>query len=122
MKVLIDMNLSPDWREVFERAGIEAIHWSTAGDPKATDREILAWARQRNYLVFTHDLDFGRLLALTRASGPSVLQLRTEDNLPETLAPLVLRTLHDHGELLERGSLVVLEPTTARARILPIKG
>lgn len=42
MKILIDMNLSPEWRETFGVHGFEAKHWSEIGDPKAKDREILA--------------------------------------------------------------------------------
>ena len=28
------MNLSPDWVEVFEQAGWQAVHWSNTGDVK----------------------------------------------------------------------------------------
>ena len=62
MKIVIDMNLSPDWIDVLREAGHEAVHWSTEGSARATDREILAWARERGYVVFTHDLDFGAQL------------------------------------------------------------
>jgi predicted nuclease of predicted toxin-antitoxin system len=31
MKILIDMNLSPDWVNYFAASGIEAIHWSRVG-------------------------------------------------------------------------------------------
>ncbi|MDJ0673802.1 MAG: DUF5615 family PIN-like protein [Calothrix sp. MO_167.B42] len=41
MKILIDMNLSPDWVGVFERYNIEAIHWSTIGEPSAKDTVIM---------------------------------------------------------------------------------
>ena len=52
--------------------GIEAVHWSTVGDPRATDATIIKWALDRGYAVFTHDLDFTTILALAGASGPSV--------------------------------------------------
>ena len=32
MKILIDMNLSPEWVAVFENHGWSAVHWSTVGD------------------------------------------------------------------------------------------
>lgn len=120
MKVLVDMNLSPEWEREFERHSIEARHWSKVGHPTARDREIMAWARENGYLVFTNDLDFGRLLALTHASGPSVIQVRTEDVLPETIGPLVIRALIQHRESLTTGALVVIDPNDFRARILPI--
>jgi predicted nuclease of predicted toxin-antitoxin system len=39
MKLLLDMNISPDWRELFSSEGIESVHWVTVGDPDARDRE-----------------------------------------------------------------------------------
>lgn len=44
MKIVIDMNLSPEWVSVFEAAGYEAVHWSSVGDIKAKDTVIMAWA------------------------------------------------------------------------------
>ncbi len=120
MKILVDMNLSPDWRGLLERDGIAAIHWSEVGDPRATDREILAWARERDCIVLTHDLDFGHLLALTHAKGPSVIQVRSQDVLPEKIGPLVVQALHQLEERLRAGALVVIEPAKFRLRILPI--
>ena len=38
MKILIDMNFSPQWSEVLGKYGWEVLHWSEVGDPKAKDR------------------------------------------------------------------------------------
>ncbi len=76
MKILVDMNLTPEWTGLFESHGWHAVHWSTVGDPRTTDRAIMSWARSNGYVVFTHDLDFGSVLAATRAQGPSVIQVR----------------------------------------------
>ncbi len=65
MKVLVDMNLSPQWVPVLERHGWQAVHWSSVGDPRASDSAILGWAKANGYVVFTHDLDFGAILAST---------------------------------------------------------
>lgn len=58
------MNLSPLWVPFLERNGFEAVHWSAVGAPTAPDTEIMDRAIAEGYAVFTHDLDFGRLLAL----------------------------------------------------------
>ena len=58
MKILIDMNLPPRWAKVFAAEGWEAVHWSEVGAPTASDREIMVWARENDYVVFSHDLDF----------------------------------------------------------------
>jgi predicted nuclease of predicted toxin-antitoxin system len=120
VKILIDMNLSPDWVSVLQQDGWQAIHWSTVGDPRATDREIMDWALAKSHVVFTHDLDFGTMLALTHATGPSVLQLRSDDILPDHLAGVVIAALRQHDTDLAAGALVVVDESKQRVRILPI--
>ena len=121
MKIVIDMNLSPQWVSVLEAAGYEAVHWSTVGNPQAADQTIMAWAVSNGYLVFTHDLDFGKLLAISQADAPSVIQVRTQDVLPSKLGNLVLNALRQFQSELATGSLVTINETQAKARILPIK-
>ncbi|MBW1778299.1 MAG: DUF5615 family PIN-like protein [Deltaproteobacteria bacterium] len=45
MKIVIDMNLSPQWVDFLNRTGHECIHWSEIGFPNASDREILGRAQ-----------------------------------------------------------------------------
>jgi predicted nuclease of predicted toxin-antitoxin system len=115
------MNLSPDWVEWLRSRGWNAVHWSAVGDPRATDEVILAWARANHYIVFTHDLDFGTLLALTNANGPSVIQVRAQNIFPAHLGRFVIAALRQHEALLEEGALVVVDESTARARVLPLR-
>jgi predicted nuclease of predicted toxin-antitoxin system len=46
VRVLIDMNLSPQWVEVFRKAGVHAVHWAEAGQPNAPDTEIMQYAAE----------------------------------------------------------------------------
>lgn len=114
------MNLSPDWVQALANAGFEAIHWSTVGDPRASDRTIMDWARVNGYVVFTHDLDFGALLAAAKTASPSVIQVRTQDVLPATLEPLVTAALRQFEPQLEAGALITIDQARSRVRILPI--
>ena len=59
IKILIDINLPPVWAQVLSEQGWDAVHWSAVGDPRAPDDVVLTWARDNQYVVFTHDLDFG---------------------------------------------------------------
>lgn len=120
MKILVDMNLSPAWITVLEDAGHEAIHWSTIGESKAPDKKILAWARSNGYVVFTHDLDFGAILAATKARYPSVLQIRTQDVSPSLLTDLVLSVFAQFQKNLIEGALISVDQDMSRVRILPI--
>jgi predicted nuclease of predicted toxin-antitoxin system len=120
VKILLDMNLSPEWVPFLASAGFDAVHWSTVGDPRASDSELMAWARATGCLVFTHDMDFGALLAATRAKGPSVLQVRVKNTMPSAIGADVVRVLHLRREAIERGALVTIDKANARVRVLPI--
>ena len=118
--LLVDMNLSPDWIPVLQRHGWQAIHWSGVGEERASDLEIMRWAAARQHIVFTHDLDFGRILALTREIGPSVLQIRAQNVLPDHLEGPVIAALNQHEADLTSGALVVVDESRSRIRVLPI--
>jgi predicted nuclease of predicted toxin-antitoxin system len=120
LNVLIDMNLSPDWTPLLQAAGWNAAHWSTVGDPRATDRTIMDWALANDHIVFTHDLDFGTLLALTHQTGPSVIQVRGENVLPDHMSGIVIAAIRQHEQDLENGALLVVEERKNRVRVLPI--
>lgn len=101
--------------------GFDATHWSSLGDPRAPDREILAYASSNGYIVFTNDLDFGAILAASGGSSPSVIQVRAADVSPGSLASTVRDALVQFAEWLDAGALVTVETSRLRARILPLK-
>jgi predicted nuclease of predicted toxin-antitoxin system len=121
MKFLLDMNLSPTWVRFLEENGFEAVHWSTTGEPSATDAVIMAWARDRGFVVVTHGLDFSALLASTEALGPSVIQVRTQDVLPDAVGSDVVRVLREHRAALDEGAIVSIDELASRVRVLPIR-
>ena len=121
MKILVDMNLSPAWVPFLANQGIDALHWSNVGAATASDTEILAYAASHAFVIFTHDLDFGILLAVRKQRGPSIIQIRTQDVLPDALGPLLLRTLGACRDHLESGAIVTVEPGQSRIRMLPIR-
>lgn len=120
MKILIDMNLSPLWVLFLEQKGFEAVHWSSLGPVAAPDSEIMKHAADHGYVVLTHDLDFGRILALERSSAPSVMQIRTQDVLPSIIGGLVVDALRAAKSHLKSGALVTVDPNQHRIRLLPI--
>ena len=120
MKFLVDMNLSPLWVEFLFQHGFEADHWSALGHPAAPDSEILAFASVNGYVVFTHDLDFGMLLAVNQARTPSIVQVRIQDVLPSSVGEAVLRAIRAAQPHLEAGALVTIDPARERVRMLPI--
>jgi predicted nuclease of predicted toxin-antitoxin system len=100
--------------------GLEAVHWSTVGDPQASDLEIFDFASANGWIVFTHDLDFGILLATLRTTAPSVIQVRSQDVLPSAIGELVLRAIQTGEPYFGAGALVIVDPARHRIRLLPI--
>ena len=80
----------------------------------------MEWAAEHGHVVFTHDLDFGTMLALSHATGPSVLQVRAQDVLPDTLGEVVAAALSQHNADLASGALVIVTQSNTRVRVLPI--
>ena len=115
------MNLSPAWVTLLAHSELESLHWSSVGRPDAPDVEIMSWARDNGYTVLTYDLDFGTILALTAASGPSVVQIRTQDVMSPQTSQSVIKVILRNRDPLQRGSLIVINESTERVRILPLR-
>ena len=114
------MNLPPRWKSYLEIAGMEALHWSEVGDPRASDQEIMNWAVDNGWVVFSHDLDFCALLAATRSRSPTVIQIRSDDITPEALGDLFVRSVKRFRNEMDTGALLVIEPGRSRIRLLPL--
>jgi predicted nuclease of predicted toxin-antitoxin system len=121
MRLLVDMNLTPRWVSRLRAGGHDALHWSEAGHHAATDHEIFEYARVHRRLLLSNDLDFPRLLAHTRQSGPSVVILRGEPLTPEVRGSSLLRVLQDCETELLAGAILSLDWSgRARFRLLPL--
>ena len=118
MRLVIDMNMSPDWVDRLRVAGHDVLHWSSVGAADAADDEILHWARERDRTILTSDLDFGTLLAMSGAQKPSVVQLRLGTTLSGRVGDLVERILRQTEADLAAGALVTIEADRLRLRPL----
>lgn len=115
------MNLAPAWIGFLGEHGFEAAHWSAIGDSRATDSRDLMWAHEHGYVVFTHDLDFSALLANAALAGPSVIQLRSQDVLPDAAGSRVIAVLREYADALAKGAIVTIDEVKERVRILPTR-
>jgi predicted nuclease of predicted toxin-antitoxin system len=121
MKLLIDMNLTPDWVLYLSEAGFQSVHWSSVGHNTATDIEILSYAQAEGYVIFTRDLDFSAFLAFSLENRPSVVQLRVQEVLPEDIGETVVQSLRQAEKELAVGALLSIDgPSRARLRFLPL--
>lgn len=122
MKFLIDMNLSPRWCGILQAEGWDSVHWSRVGIASAPDHELMQRALDEQRVVLTHDLDYGAMLAATKATGPSVVQVRTQDVRSQILAPLLVPILRQYENELDVGALLIVDEAKARVRLLPLAG
>jgi predicted nuclease of predicted toxin-antitoxin system len=122
MKFLIDMNLSPTWVVLLGEAVWDAAHWSVLGSPNAPDSEIMAFAAANGYVLITHDLDFGAILAVTHGRKPSVVQIRAENVSAEAIGRQTVAALRHLRAELEAGALLTIELDRTRVRLLPLRG
>jgi predicted nuclease of predicted toxin-antitoxin system len=120
MNFLVDMNLPPSWCQLLRDAGFGATHWSEVGRFDAPDAELFAWARARDHVVFTNDLDFGAILAATGSQKPSVFQLRSSDLDPARIGQQVIAALRMLESDLSAGALVSWDVARSRVRVLPL--
>jgi predicted nuclease of predicted toxin-antitoxin system len=121
MKLLVDMNLSPKWIALLHDSGWEAVHWSSVGRADARDSEIMAYVAAKGYVVVTHDLDFGAILAVTHGKKPSVVQIRSEDVSSDIVGRQTVAALRHTQAELEAGALVTIEADRTRLRLLPLE-
>jgi predicted nuclease of predicted toxin-antitoxin system len=121
MKLLLDMNLSPDWVAFLADNGIEAVHWSTQGPATAPDTAIMAFAKTNDSVVLTHDPDSSAMLGVTHGEKPSVVQIRAGDIGLEAVGRQVVAALKQMVLELEAGALNTIDPARTRLRLLPLR-
>ena len=122
MNILLDMNLSPEWVDVLARPGWTVRRWNEVGGPSTDDAQLAAWAAQNGYVILTQDLDFSDILFMTQAVVPSVVLLRSPDELLPSFRAHVARCLVEMEKQLHSPTLLVIDRHHARWRPLPIGG
>jgi predicted nuclease of predicted toxin-antitoxin system len=87
----------------------------------AADDEIFDRAAADGYVVVTADSDFGMLLALRRATSPSVIHLRHVSEVPpDDHVDLLLANVGAIADDLDAGAIVSLSPIRLAIRDLPL--
>jgi predicted nuclease of predicted toxin-antitoxin system len=122
MKFLADMGLARSTVAFLHAQGHDAVHLRDQGLQRLEDDEIVEKAREEGRVILTHDLDFGRIVAVSRASVPSVITFRLDDMRPIQVNRYLTEVLAQFARQLEAGALVSVNERGIRARSLPIKG
>ncbi len=120
MRLVLDQGLSRDAASCLRNLGHECAHVGEVGMHSAADEDILAFSLKLNAIVITLDADFHAILAVSGASGPSVVRLRLQGLGGPGVAEVVQRVLLDFDSDLRRGALITVKMRKTTCHRLPV--
>ena len=120
IRFLLDMGLARSTAEFLRSLGHDAIHLRDEGLQRLPDDRIVTKAQVEGRTIITHDLDFGRIVALSGDNVPSIVTLRLTDMTPARVNDALRAFLDDASRSLEGGALVTITDGGIRIRTLPV--
>ena len=121
-RILLDQGLPRSTVKILGVEGWDVLHTGDIGLSKASDREIIEYARREGRVVITLDADFHAILAVENAREPSVIRIRQEGLKGDALAELIEKIWPKIQAQLETGALVTVTGKSIRVRKIPMMG
>lgn len=122
IRLLLDQGLPRSTVNFLLGAGWDVVHACQCGLATASNEQILQYAQANGRVICTLDADFHALLAVSGASGPSVVRIRRNGMRGSEVASLLVRVWSEVSASLERGAVVTVTESAIRLRRLPIGG
>ena len=121
MRFLADMGIGLEVISALRAEGHDAFHLTERGLKRLADDKILELAAAEVRIVLAHDLDMGRLLAISAATAPSVISFRLSDMRPANVLRHLRHTIVAFLPELEQGAVVSVTDSAARCHMLPLR-
>ena len=118
--LVLDQGVPRDAATQLRDLGYECTHVGEIGMWNAANDEILALASGRHATVVTLDADFHAILAVSGASGPSVIRFRMQGLGTQETVELLQDVLARFEGDLKRGCLVTVKARKTTCHKLPI--
>lgn len=120
IRVVLDQGLPRGSAVYLREAGWDAVHVGEINMSRASDAEILDYARREHRVCITLDADFHALLVLRFEAAPSVVRIRIEGLQAIAMAELLLRIWPKIEAAVSEGAMVTVTERQVRIRRLPV--
>jgi predicted nuclease of predicted toxin-antitoxin system len=101
IRLLLDQGLPRSTVRYLQKRGRDVCDVADIGRSRAPDQEILELADEQDRVIVSLDSDLHRLLAISGARSPWVIQIRREGLRGAELAVLIDRVLGQVGKQVE---------------------
>lgn len=122
IRLLLDQGLPRATGKLLSAAAWDVIHVGDVGLSRATDQQILDYAKSDNRICVTLDADFHALLAIADATGPSVIRVRKEGLQARAIADLLMAVWPCIEQSVIDGAMITITEKSIRVRGLPVSG
>ena len=119
-RLLLDPGVPRSAAARLTERGWNVIHVAEIGMNRATDAEILAYARTDSRVCVTLDADFHALLVTGGEVGPSVIRIRKEGLDAAAIVSLIQSIWPGVETALAAGAMVTVTDSAVRIRRLPV--
>lgn len=120
MKFLVDQPVSPLLAEWLRSAGHDAAHVRERGLSAAPDQQIVDVAIAESRVVVTADLDYPRIIALSKKDRPALILFRAGNISDSEMLELLQRVLREVEPNRLMLSIAVVDSNSIRVASLPL--
>jgi predicted nuclease of predicted toxin-antitoxin system len=121
MRFLADMGVAIRVVDWLRTQGHDAKHLRDEGLQRMIDSDVFRKAAGERRILLTFDLDFGEILTLSQERTASVVLFRLHNTRTPHVIERLRVALDETKEMLEAGSIVVVEESRLRMRRLPLR-
>ena len=120
MRFLADMGIAQSTVVYLRVQGHDAVHLRDQGLQRLDDATIVEKAVAEGRVILTHDLDFGRIVATSGSTVPSVITFRLQNMRPSSVNRYLADALARFATELVAGALISVNERAIRVRLLPM--
>ena len=120
MRLIADAHISPRTVQFLNSSGHDVVAIQSILPANSPDRDIVRTAIELDRVILTQDLDFSGILALTRATKPSLVTLRLSRPLVDNVNLRLRQVLPTLEDAVVEGVIATVEDDRVRVRPLPL--